>query len=194
MNLTETLTVISVGGWPIIPIAWIPMHGLPSVRKKLGLFYYIFPFTLWLPIVYFIYTQRSFLSDYAVEMPFFLVVFGWILIASGLTLFLYSLALLKPWVIIGLPQVYHKIKANLVTAGPYRSTRNPVYLAHFMILLGIFFATGSIFTFGIAVLDFLVANFIIIPLEEKELIDRFGKQFVDYMNKIPRFFPNFGGA
>lgn len=189
MTTTDILVIISTVGWPIIPIAWLPMHAIPLLRIKMGLFYYIIPILLWPPVALIIYLNLSFLLKYKIDLPYFVNIIGWISIVGGVVLFIYTALFIRPWVLVGIPEVYKNIKTPLVTKGPFSLTRNPVYFLHFVMLTGIFFTTGAIAVFIIAVLDLLTAYFLIIPFEEKELFERFGIDFIEYRNRIPRFWP-----
>ena len=189
MNITEVLVIISTVGWPIIPIAWVPMHAIPSLRKKMGLFYYAIPMLLWPPVALLLYLHLPSLVKYKMHLPYFVHLIGWILLVGGAFLFVYTALFIRPWVLIGLPEVYKKIKASLVTNGPYSLTRNPVYFLHFVMLTGIFLTTGVIAILIIVILDLLTAYLLIIPFEEKELFERFGIDYIEYRNKIPRFWP-----
>ncbi len=75
------------------------------------------------------------------------------------------------------------------SSGVFGAVRHPTYLAHTIILLGIFFITRNAAVGIVALLDFLVAYFVIIPLEERELLKRFGPAFDEYRQNTPRFFP-----
>lgn len=89
--------------------------------------------------------------------------------------------------------------ANLITAGPYRFTRNPVYIANILIALGFtIFAFGGyniivkILTSVIVVLVyFSFYNFFVIPAEEEFLTQKFGQEYIDYKNMVPRWLINF---
>lgn len=78
---------------------------------------------------------------------------------------------------------------ELVTQGPYRIVRNPIYLGMFGLLL----ATGLVFsrwwTLLAALAFFLIGNHIRISAEEKLLREAFGPSFDDYARQVPAFFP-----
>jgi protein-S-isoprenylcysteine O-methyltransferase Ste14 len=78
---------------------------------------------------------------------------------------------------------------QLITNGPYRVVRNPIYLGMF----GLMFSTGLVFTTWwallIAVVIFLIGNEIRIRAEEQLLRETFGSQFDDYARRVPAFFP-----
>ena len=74
--------------------------------------------------------------------------------------------------------------------GPFSIVRHPTYLAHTLIFSGVFLITEVTSVGIITLLDFIIINTIIIPLEEKELLSRFGEDYEFYKKKVPsRFFP-----
>lgn len=83
------------------------------------------------------------------------------------------------------------IKKNNVLSidGPYRYTRNPLYVGSFLMLLG---ATISILPWWLTLifaLVFLASYYDKIMLEEGELLALFGEAYLDYQQTVPRFFP-----
>jgi protein-S-isoprenylcysteine O-methyltransferase Ste14 len=44
-----------------------------------------------------------------------------------------------------------------------------------------------------ALLDFLVSYLLAVPLEERELVERFGGRYRAYQKRVPRMFPRLGG-
>jgi protein-S-isoprenylcysteine O-methyltransferase Ste14 len=78
-------------------------------------------------------------------------------------------------------------RPNLVTTGPFRFTRNPIYLGMIAWLLGLAILLGSLITFVFPVFVFLLANFILIPLEEKRMEQTFGSQFDAYRKRVRRW-------
>lgn len=75
----------------------------------------------------------------------------------------------------------------LVTSGPYRFSRNPMYLGMLIWLLGLAILLGSLSVFLFPVLFFLLANFLVIPLEEKGLAETLGTRFADYKRRVRRW-------
>jgi protein-S-isoprenylcysteine O-methyltransferase Ste14 len=76
---------------------------------------------------------------------------------------------------------------TLVICGPYRFTRNPLYIA--LTSLSLFFATiaGSFWYLAGAAILFLLLNFVVIPREEKYLAERFGQQYENYKKGVRRW-------
>ena len=64
---------------------------------------------------------------------------------------------------------------KLVTSGPYRITRNPMYLGLELVLLGAFFLAKSPFFLIPPIVFFLSINFLQVPFEEKLMTERFGQ-------------------
>jgi protein-S-isoprenylcysteine O-methyltransferase Ste14 len=56
-------------------------------------------------------------------------------------------------------------------------------------ILGIYLYTKVIAVGIVALLDFIVINTAVIPLEDKELLRRFGDEYNQYKKKVPGFFP-----
>ena len=78
---------------------------------------------------------------------------------------------------------------NLVVAGVYRHVRNPMISGVVLILLGEALALLSRGLLNWA-LGFLVVNLIYIPLlEEPMLVGRFGDEYRQYKQHVPRWVP-----
>ena len=78
---------------------------------------------------------------------------------------------------------------KLVLMGPYRYVRNPMISGALLILLSeaIFFQSWPIFFWWFA---FLIFNLLYIPLvEENNLEDRFGQDYLLYKTHVPRWIP-----
>lgn len=75
----------------------------------------------------------------------------------------------------------------LVTAGPYRFTRNPMYLGLVIVSLGIAFWGGTWRMFAAPLAVFLTANFVHIPFEEAKMRRQFGAAYDDYTRRVRRW-------
>ena len=78
--------------------------------------------------------------------------------------------------------------SSLVTSGPFRYSRNPIYLGMLLWLLGLAILLGSLSAFALPVLVFLLANFILIPMEERSMREKFGEEYLDYQSRVRRWF------
>jgi protein-S-isoprenylcysteine O-methyltransferase Ste14 len=80
-------------------------------------------------------------------------------------------------------------EGRLSIAGPYRYSRNPLYVGSFLLTLGSAIAVYSPWLVAVyCVLFFMVYHFIILN-EEKRLQDKFPGIFILYCQKVPRYFP-----
>ena len=75
----------------------------------------------------------------------------------------------------------------LITYGPYKFTRNPMYLGMVGALLGIGLMVGSLPAYLIPLAQFLVLNFVFIPFEEQKMARQFGEQYESYKKKVRRW-------
>jgi len=79
---------------------------------------------------------------------------------------------------------------KVVSVGPYSIVRHPLYFFSFMGILGIGFVSKNMLVFASLVAFFAFLYPLVIISEEKELMERHGDDYVDYMKTVPRFFPN----
>lgn len=78
---------------------------------------------------------------------------------------------------------------KLVVRGPYRYVRNPMISGVIFMIFGEALILLSI-PHAMWALTFLAANFVYIPLlEEPQLRNRFGEDYAEYCNNVPRLFP-----
>lgn len=76
---------------------------------------------------------------------------------------------------------------NLVTTGPFAFTRNPLYISLILVYLGICLAANSIWPLILMPLPVVYLYYNVILLEEKYLESEFGKDYLDYKNKVRRW-------
>ncbi|MBI1210557.1 MAG: isoprenylcysteine carboxylmethyltransferase family protein [Alphaproteobacteria bacterium] len=76
---------------------------------------------------------------------------------------------------------------KLVIAGPFRYTRNPMYLSLVLFTLGIAFCVGSLPMFAAPMLLFATASIAHIPFEEEKMRRQFGTAFDDYARRTRRW-------
>ena len=76
---------------------------------------------------------------------------------------------------------------KLVTRGPFRYTRNPMYLGLVMMALGFALYFGTLPFYIVPVLLFLLCNFSFVPFEEAKMLRQFGDQYTDYLRRVRRW-------
>ena len=81
----------------------------------------------------------------------------------------------------------------LVVSGPFAHVRNPLYFGNIIIYIGIGVMSMALYPYLliIAAMFFYFQYFTIIREEESFLRNKFGEQFTDYFNKVPRWIPTF---
>lgn len=190
MNFLHLLAFLAILVWPVVPLFWIPVHGLSRFFKRIGLLTYLMPPLVWIPIAYIVFKYKEELLGFRYELPQIINLFGLFLVIVGTLLHLWTGKLLGLWGLMGIPEVSKRLESRLVTEGPFRVVRHPTYLAHTILFLGIYMIT-EVFTIAIlTIIDLTIVVPIIIPLEERELTERFGREYKEYIKRVRyRFFP-----
>ena len=76
---------------------------------------------------------------------------------------------------------------KLVENGPFKFTRNPMYLGMVIISLGAAVLGGLTPLFAVPVLTFLLDELVIIPFEEAKMERQFGDAFRAYKRRVRRW-------
>ncbi len=76
---------------------------------------------------------------------------------------------------------------KLVTRGPFRHTRNPMYLGLVLMAFGFAFYFGTLPFYAVPVVLFLLCNFSFIPFEEAKMQRQFSDQYTDYRRRVKRW-------
>jgi len=190
--MNDLIAILTLMFWPVIPLFWIPVHVAVHFFRRPGLGAYLLPVFTWLPLAFFIYRYRIFLLQFKITLPFLSLLIGCVLLLSGTLLHVWTARLLGLWGIIGVPELSGRVEGPIVAKGPFSIVRHPTYLAHTLMFSGVFLITGVLAVGIIAVLDCIVVNSVIIPLEERELAGRFGEEYASYKKNVPsKFFPSF---
>ncbi len=78
---------------------------------------------------------------------------------------------------------------QLVTKGPYRWVRHPLYSTGLSLLVSIGLMTASWLILAFTAGAFLLFRFLIVPMEEQQLLLKFGDDYRAMMNRTGRFLP-----
>ena len=87
----------------------------------------------------------------------------------------------------GTTVVPHRAATRLVTTGPFRLTRNPMYTGHVIVLLGAALRAGSWWPLIVTPLSARTTTRLVILPEEKYLAERFGQDYQRYRARVRRW-------
>jgi protein-S-isoprenylcysteine O-methyltransferase Ste14 len=188
----DLLALITIIMWPVIPLFWIPVHCIPGAFRKIGPLTYLMPLVTWLPLALVIFLNQKVILRLKTDVGMPLNIVGMLLLIAGTLIHIRTGKLLSVQGLAGLPEISPEAEGRFVQEGPYSVVRHPTYLAHTLMFSGVFLMTGVVPVGIVAVLDLVIVNALIIPLEEKELLIRFGEDYRIYKNTVPAFLPSFG--
>lgn len=77
--------------------------------------------------------------------------------------------------------------AVLIQTGPFKFSRNPMYLGMALLLLGFEIILGSVTSFIGIVLFVFIMESLFIPDEEKIQLELFGEEYMKYKKKVGRW-------
>lgn len=109
---------------------------------------------------------------------------GFVFIAIGLVFAFPALGIFRKTKTTTVP---HEMPSTLVTTGPYRFTRNPMYVGLTLEYLGV--AGARLAVWPVILLPLLLAyvNFVVIPVEEQNLRGIFGDAYLEYGTRVGRW-------
>jgi protein-S-isoprenylcysteine O-methyltransferase Ste14 len=154
----------------------------PSILKQLRDII-ILPFTVTFIIPYFLYNSKEDIIPHNLSLKGI----GWMIAVAGSALFVYTVFLFKtighgtlaPW----------QPTQKLIVEGPYKYCRNPMISGVFFMLVGEGLMLYSVNILVWAVSFFIINTIYFIFIEERELLQRFGGDYLKYKKHVPRWIP-----
>jgi protein-S-isoprenylcysteine O-methyltransferase Ste14 len=140
------------------------------------------------PLVFFGYLIASLILNWAVPLPIprslILWVIGGLAILTGILLAFSAISHMRN--AHTTPDISRPTNA-LVTTGPYRFTRNPIYFGFFLIYLGFTLLAGTLW--GILLSPFLywTVTHAIVHMEEGYLNNKFKEEYSRYASRVRRW-------
>ena len=190
--MTQALNLF---GWMIciaystIPAFWLLIHPYANVwraRKRS-------PYLVLLPVWIALWIVIGLLTSRWRNTTIYITPWTWIpavvLFSIGLWIYWQSGKSFSTAQLSGLPEVRpsHR-EQRLVTSGIRSRVRHPIYLAHFCEMLAWSIGTGLMVPYALSGFA-VVTGAIMIRLEDKELEQRFGKEYRAYREKVPAVLP-----
>lgn len=123
-----------------------------------------------------LFTGHSFGQESAIDLSFEVV-----------GLFLLSICSLgRLWALM---YISGNKKRELVTDGPYSIVRHPLYVFSLTGAIGIGLGSENVLVLALIIVFYLFYYPFTILAEERKLTNKFGRAYLDYMERTPRFVP-----
>jgi protein-S-isoprenylcysteine O-methyltransferase Ste14 len=75
----------------------------------------------------------------------------------------------------------------IVRTGPYRLSRNPIYVSFMLLQLGIALWAGSVWVLAMLLPAAALIACVVVPREERYLASRFGGEYAEYRRSVRRW-------
>jgi protein-S-isoprenylcysteine O-methyltransferase Ste14 len=102
----------------------------------------------------------------------------------AVALFLYAVRTFRT---AGTPVPGNRPTTTIVRTGPYRCSRNPIYLSFSLLQLGVAFWVNSLWLLVTLMPAVALMSFVVIPREEQYLETRFPSDYLAYKASVRRW-------
>lgn len=141
---------------------------------------------LWFIVLFLYVIDNQFISLFQIKTPLYISMIGLFLGIMGYLLHFFShKALGKHFS----PHLIIKKDQMLITKGPYRFIRHPIYTAYFIFSISFFMISSNLLIGLTWFFGMVLLSFFRIPSEEKMLSDEFGQKYNDYKKNTGMFLP-----
>ena len=187
---------LSLAMWITLPAAlvfWVVVHPLARFWRRLGpTTTYVVLFFVLAPIGYLCWLWREpvLAPRYPPRLVF--VIVGVLLYLLAAVIEIKCRRHLKARILVGVPELSAEDPGRLLTEGIYAHTRNPRYLDLIIAVIGFALITNYRVMHWLALLC-IPGLYVVILLEERELRQRFGEAYEDYLRRVPRLVPRSWG-
>ncbi|KKR05314.1 MAG: isoprenylcysteine carboxyl methyltransferase [Candidatus Peregrinibacteria bacterium GW2011_GWC2_39_14] len=136
----------------------------------------VLPRVLWiiegLVLYFFVYSEQVLMSK-----NIYFLILGSLFIFLGLSYVIWT------FIFLAKPMFTKK----LVTSGPYKYSRHPMYVSIYIVLFGVGFLM-SLFQWFLVLFSFIPLWYLDCKIEEKQMIDLHGEKYVEYKKRVGMFF------
>ncbi len=145
--------------------------------------------------------MKRFLTNFPIPVPFLITLISghaiqkywitWKISAAlveeiGTALIIGSLSIII-WAVIASLDVDIENANALVIGGPYRFSRNPMYVGWGLLHLGVSFASNNLWILFLTIPAFLAIHYLDVLNEEKLLHRKFGSDYEEYKSRTKRY-------
>jgi protein-S-isoprenylcysteine O-methyltransferase Ste14 len=171
-----------------IPFFWLAIHPFASYWRS----HQRNPYKVLLPLWITMWVAAGAITWRWHQLALYQKPWSWgvavLFFAAGVWLYIQSRRGFSGQQLGGVPELIAGQRQHLVTAGVRNRVRHPVYLGHLCEMLGWSIGSGLAVNYVLTLVA-LVTGSIMIPLEEKELEERFGDDYRSYKQAVPAVLP-----
>ena len=169
---------------------WFIVHPFVRFWRRLGLriaYSILIVITLVLAVAAYLLKDRVLSVEYGTSLP--LIVLGVICYGVAIAIQIKVKKHLKLRILAGVPEMESSGKGGtLLQEGIYSRIRHPRYVSFMFGMLAVAFFTNYLAMYVLVPLS-AASLYVVVLLEEKELRNRFGDDYVRYSSRVPRFIP-----
>ena len=192
MTVLDVAALCVLAIFPTFPLNWLAVHGLRRLWKRLGGQAIILVWGLMALLLtasfWFVFAHRGEVLGLRASTGV-AALGGWSLLAAWLFSEYWIARELGVVRLVGLSELLSPGGgAGPITGGPYSLLRHPRYASDWLLFLGLFLSTGLWAMVGLC-LYWAAGLALVIPLEERELVERFGEAYLCYRRRVPALFP-----
>ena len=176
-------------------LCWFLIHPFIGLWRKLGTkltYAIVFGICIAVGVVLYQFREPALAVEYGTDYylwPIFFLFYG-----ISVWMEVQCRRFLKLRILVGVPEIDpHSGDRKLLTEGIYGKIRHPRYTDIVIGTIGWAFFINYLIVYLMLPMVF-AGLYLIVLLEEKELRDRFGEEYVEYCKRVPRFIPCFGAA
>jgi len=139
------------------------------------------------PAIYLTAIVTGLVLHFAWPIPFvpsLAMPFGVLIAVFAVMLFIWSI---RTFHSAGTPVPGNRPTTTIVKVGPYRFSRNPIYLAFSLFQIGIALGVNDAWILVTLVPAISITSFVVIPREERYLEERFGEEYAGYKASVRRW-------
>jgi len=189
LDLARLAAWFASGIYATIPLFWLLVHPFAEYWRKRRRSPLLVLTPVWVVIWILAWVatapwRLTLLYDHA--WTWFLTLLLWCI---SLTMYTASLRSFSIHRIIGTQEISgSKHNDSLVTTGIHGRVRHPLYFGHLCTLTGWTLGAGTVACFLLLAFAIATGAFMI-PMEERELRERFGSAYDDYARRVPALLP-----
>jgi protein-S-isoprenylcysteine O-methyltransferase Ste14 len=169
-----------------VPLFWFVVHPFAGSWRRMGRSPYRIVLPVWAALIFIL----SWIAWPGRAVPLYSSPWMWapaaFLLAFGVSIYVRVSSSFSAHKLSGEAELRpQEHPQELVTTGPHSRMRHPIYVAHLANFAGWTIGGGLLVSYVLLAISALITFPLMIQLEERELIERFGPGYREYQQRVP---------